>query len=29
VVGVVFWTSALAEMGDRDPRDVEQALHEL
>jgi predicted ATPase len=29
VVGKVFWAGALAEMGDRDPREVEQALHEL
>ena len=29
VVGKVFWGGALAEMGERDPRDVEQALHEL
>ena len=29
VIGKVFWAGALAEMGDRDPRDVEQALHEL
>src|SRR4029077_5582251 len=29
VVGKVFWAGALAEMGGRDPRDVEQALHEL
>ena len=29
VMGKVFWAGALAEMGDRDPREVEQALHEL
>jgi class 3 adenylate cyclase/tetratricopeptide (TPR) repeat protein len=29
VIGKVFWVGALAEMGGRDPRDVEQALHEL
>ena len=29
MVGKVFWAGALAEMGDRDPREVEQALHEL
>jgi hypothetical protein len=29
VVGRVFWTGELAEMGDLDRRDVEQALHEL
>jgi class 3 adenylate cyclase len=29
VVGEVFWSGALAEMGDREPREVEQALHEL
>ena len=29
VVGKVFWAGALAEMGDRDPREVERALHEL
>ena len=29
VVGKVFWAGALAEMGGRDPREVEQALHEL
>jgi class 3 adenylate cyclase len=29
VVGKVFWAGALAEMGGREPRDVEQALHEL
>ncbi len=29
MVGKVFWGGALAEMGERDPRDVEQALHEL
>ena len=29
VMGKVFWVGALAEMGDRDPRTVEHALHEL
>jgi class 3 adenylate cyclase/tetratricopeptide (TPR) repeat protein len=29
VVGKVFWTGALAEMGGRDTREVEQSLHEL
>ncbi|HWQ01627.1 MAG TPA: AAA family ATPase, partial [Gaiellaceae bacterium] len=29
VVGKVFWAGALVEMGGRDPREVEQALHEL
>ena len=29
VVGKVFWAGALAEMGDRDVSEVEQALHEL
>ena len=29
VLGKVFWAGALAEMGDRDPGLVEQALHEL
>jgi tetratricopeptide (TPR) repeat protein len=29
VLGKVFWAGALTEMGERDPRDVEQALHEL
>jgi class 3 adenylate cyclase/tetratricopeptide (TPR) repeat protein len=29
VVGKVFWAGAVAEMGGRDPRDVELALHEL
>ena len=29
VIGKVFWAGALAEMGDRDPREVEHALHEL
>ena len=29
VVGKVFWAGALVEMGDRDPREIEQALHEL
>ena len=29
VVGKVFWSSALAEMGDLDEREVELALHEL
>ena len=29
VVGKVFWAGAVAEMGGRDPREVEQALHEL
>ena len=29
VVGKVFWAGALAAMGDRDPSDVTQALHEL
>jgi class 3 adenylate cyclase/tetratricopeptide (TPR) repeat protein len=29
VLGKVFWSGALAEMGGRDPADVEQALHEL
>ena len=29
VVGKVFWAGALAEMGGREPREVEQALHEL
>ena len=28
-MGKVFWAGALAAMGDRDPREVEQALHEL
>jgi class 3 adenylate cyclase/tetratricopeptide (TPR) repeat protein len=29
VLGKVFWAGALAEMGARDPREVELALHEL
>lgn len=29
VLGKVFWAGALAEMGDLDPAEVEQALHEL
>jgi predicted ATPase len=29
VMGKVFWAGAVAEMGNRDPREVEQALHEL
>ncbi len=29
VLGKVFWAGALAEMGEREPREVEQALHEL
>ena len=29
VVGKVFWAGALAEMGEREPREVELALHEL
>ena len=29
MLGKVFWAGALAEMGDRDPAEVEQALHEL
>ena len=29
VLGKVFWAGALAEMGDRDPAEVEQELHEL
>jgi class 3 adenylate cyclase/tetratricopeptide (TPR) repeat protein len=29
VVGKVFWAGALARMGDRDPAEVELALHEL
>jgi class 3 adenylate cyclase/tetratricopeptide (TPR) repeat protein len=29
VVGKVFWTGALAEMGARGPREVEETLHEL
>ena len=29
VLGKVFWAGALAEMGDREPAAVEQALHEL
>jgi class 3 adenylate cyclase len=29
VLGKVFWAGALCEMGERDPREVEQALHEL
>jgi hypothetical protein len=29
VVGKLFWAGALVEMGARDPREVEQALHEL
>jgi predicted ATPase len=29
VVGKVFWARALVEMAARDPREVEQALHEL
>jgi class 3 adenylate cyclase/tetratricopeptide (TPR) repeat protein len=29
VIGNVFWAGALASMGERDPRDVEIALHEL
>ncbi|HEU0245691.1 MAG TPA: adenylate/guanylate cyclase domain-containing protein [Gaiellaceae bacterium] len=29
VLGKVFWAGALAEMGDREPGEVEQALHEL
>jgi class 3 adenylate cyclase/tetratricopeptide (TPR) repeat protein len=29
VLGKVFWAGALAEMGEREPREVELALHEL
>jgi predicted ATPase len=29
VIGKVFWAGALASMGERDPREVELALHEL
>jgi class 3 adenylate cyclase/tetratricopeptide (TPR) repeat protein len=29
VLGKVFWAGALAEMGGREPREIEQALHEL
>jgi class 3 adenylate cyclase/tetratricopeptide (TPR) repeat protein len=29
VIGKVFWAGALATMGERDPREVELALHEL
>jgi class 3 adenylate cyclase/tetratricopeptide (TPR) repeat protein len=29
VVGKVFWSGALAELSDREPLEVEQALHEL
>ena len=29
MLGKLFWAGALAEMGDRDPREVELALHEL
>lgn len=29
VLGKVFWAGALAEMGGREPRELEQALHEL
>jgi class 3 adenylate cyclase len=29
VLGKVFWSGALAEMGAREPREVENALHEL
>jgi class 3 adenylate cyclase/tetratricopeptide (TPR) repeat protein len=29
VLGKVFWAGALAQMGDRDPGDVERELHEL
>jgi class 3 adenylate cyclase/tetratricopeptide (TPR) repeat protein len=29
VIGKVFWAGAVASMGERDPRDVELALHEL
>jgi class 3 adenylate cyclase len=29
VLGKLFWAGALAEMGDREPREVELALHEL
>jgi class 3 adenylate cyclase len=29
VIGKVFWSGALAFMGDRDPHEVEQALHDL
>jgi class 3 adenylate cyclase/tetratricopeptide (TPR) repeat protein len=29
VMGKVFWAGALAEIGDREPRKVEQELHEL
>ena len=29
VMGKVFWAAALAEMGERDPAEVDQALHEL
>jgi class 3 adenylate cyclase/tetratricopeptide (TPR) repeat protein len=29
VIGKVFWAGALATMGDRNPRDVEVALHDL
>ena len=28
-MGKVFWAGALAAMGDREPREVELALHEL
>ena len=29
VMGKLFWAGALADMGERDPREVELALHEL
>ncbi len=29
VMGKVFWAGSVSVMGDRDPREVEQALHEL
>ena len=29
VIGKLFWAGAVAEMGNRDPREVELALHEL
>jgi class 3 adenylate cyclase/tetratricopeptide (TPR) repeat protein len=29
VIGKIFWAGALAEMGERNQREVEQALHEL
>ena len=29
VIGKVFWSGAVAKMGERDPKEVSEALHEL